>query len=291
MDRAFLIARARQYLRLMRFDKPIGTLLLLWPTLWALWLASAGHPDPLVLTVFIAGVVLMRAAGCIINDFADREIDPHVARTAQRPLATGQVSTREALWLFAILVLLSFALVLLLNWLAIALSCVAIALAVSYPFMKRHTYLPQVHLGLAFGWAVPMGYAAQTGDVPQVAWLLLVAVVLWAVAYDTLYAMVDREDDLRIGVKSSAILFGEGDRLWIGVCQAMVLGVLLIIGYQMALGYWYHLSLAAAAMLSVYQQYLVRERNPEQCFKAFLNNNWLGAAVFAGIVLDYATRG
>ena len=229
----------------------------------------------------------MRAAGCVINDYADRAIDPHVSRTATRPLATGEVSAREALILFMILALLAFALVLLMNTTTILLSLVAIALAASYPFMKRYTYLPQVHLGLAFGWAVPMSFAAQTGSVSVVGWLLLLAVVLWVVVYDTMYAMVDRNDDIKIGVKSTAILFGEADKVWIGVFQIMVLAVLLIIGYQMILGPWYYFGISIATVLFVYQDYLIRHRDPNGCFKAFLNNNWLGAAVFAGIVIHF----
>lgn len=289
MDKERLKSRARAYARLMRFDRPIGILLLLWPTLWALWIASKGRPDPQVLFVFVAGVVVMRAAGCVINDYADRGLDPYVERTADRPLASGQVSAKEALLLFGALVLVAFGLVLSMNALTIRLSVVGVLLAASYPFMKRYTYLPQVHLGAAFGWAVPMSFAAQTGDVPPVAWLLLVAVVLWAVAYDTMYAMVDREDDIRVGVKSTAILFGNGDRAWIGACQATLFVVLLIIGYQTKTGYWYHLGLGLGALLAVYQQYLIRDRLPQACFKAFLNNNWLGAAVFAGLVIEFLT--
>ncbi len=287
MQSRILRRKVGQYARLARFDRPIGTLLLLWPTLWALWLSSDGRPDPFVVVVFVVGVVLMRAAGCVINDYADRHIDPHVSRTAGRPLASGEVSSREALVLFALLSLSAFGLVLFLNRLAVLLAFPAIALAASYPFMKRHTYLPQVHLGIAFGWGVPMAYAAQTGSVPTIAWLVLVAVVLWAVVYDTMYAMVDREDDIKINVKSTAILFGEADRAWIGILQLMFLGVLLIIGYQLRLGSWYHSAIAVAGLLSVYQQYLIRERIPARCFKAFQNNTWLGAAVFAGIVAEF----
>ena len=235
MNKDVLIERAGVYARLMRIDRPIGALLLLWPTMWALWIASEGHPDGLIVTVFLLGVFLMRAAGCVINDYADRRIDRHVSRTAARPLATGEASPREALTLFATLAVLAFGLVLLMNPLTISLSVIAVVLAASYPFMKRYTYLPQVHLGLAFGWAVPMSFAAQTAGVPVVAWLLLLAVVLWAVVYDTMYAMVDRDDDIKIGVKSTAILFGESDRFWIGLFQILLVSVLLIIGYQTAL--------------------------------------------------------
>lgn len=279
--------RLRGYALLMRIDRPIGTLLLLWPTLWALWIASAGHPDIWITIVFIVGVFLMRSAGCVINDYADRDIDPFVERTRQRPLASGLVSPREALVLFGVLGLLAFLLVLTLNWLTIALSVVGIVLAVSYPFMKRHTYLPQVYLGLAFGWAVPMAFAAQTGEVPAVAWLLLIATVLWATAYDTMYAMVDRPDDLKIGVKSTAILFGEADRVIIGIIQGMMVTVLLIIGQRAELGNFYFTGVAVAVALMVYQQYLIRDRDGMACFKAFLNNNWVGIAVFAGLAGHY----
>ena len=287
MNKDVLIERAGVYARLMRIDRPIGALLLLWPTMWALWIASEGHPDGLIVTVFLLGVFLMRAAGCVINDYADRRIDRHVSRTAARPLATGEASPREALTLFATLAVLAFGLVLLMNPLTISLSVIAVVLAASYPFMKRYTYLPQVHLGLAFGWAVPMSFAAQTAGVPVVAWLLLLAVVLWAVVYDTMYAMADRDDDIKIGVKSTAILFGESDRFWIGLFQILLVSVLLIIGYQTALGPWYYLGIGAAVLLSVYQQYLIRHRDPGECFKAFLNNNWLGGAVFAGIAVNF----
>ncbi len=279
--------RLGAYLRLMRFDRPIGIMLLLWPTLWALWIASGGHPNGHVALVFVLGVVLMRAAGCVINDYADRGFDPHVARTRSRPLATGEVSPREALVLFAVLCGLAFALVLTLNGLTILLSFVGAFLAATYPFVKRYSHLPQIYLGAAFGWAVPMVFAAQSDSVPPEAWLLFIATVLWATAYDTMYAMVDREDDLRIGVKSTAILFGDGDRLIIGIIQGMFLLVMLILGQHLGLGAWYHAGLAVAAALAVYQQYLIRRRRPAECFRAFLNNNWLGAAVFVGIVADY----
>jgi len=282
-----ILERAREYALLMRLDKPIGSLLLLWPTLWALWVSAEGRPGALVTGVFLAGVFLMRSAGCVMNDFADRDIDPHVRRTRTRPLAAGRVSAREALALFVALCLAAFGLVLLMNRLTILLSVPAAILAATYPFMKRYTHLPQIHLGVAFGWAVPMAFAAHTGSVPSLAWLMLIAVVLWAVAYDTLYAMVDRDDDLRVGVKSTAILFGSADRLMVGVCQAMTLGVLWLVGQQAGLGGAYLAGLAAAALLAAYQQYLIREREPGACFRAFLNNNWVGAAVFAGIVCGY----
>lgn len=280
--------RAYQYALLMRLDKPIGVFLLLWPTVWALWIAGQGQPDMGVTWVFVLGVVLMRSAGCVINDYADRDFDPHVKRTEGRPIAGGKVTPKEALILFAVLCLLAFALVLTMNWLTIALSLAGAVLAAVYPYMKRHTYLPQVFLGLAFGWAVPMAFAAQTGEVPVVAWLLLTATVLWATAYDSMYAMVDREDDIKIGVKSTAILFGDADRVIIGAIQAMLLFTLWLVGSKLELGLFYYLGLAAAAGLAGYQQYLIREREPAQCFKAFLNNNWFGVAVFAGLILHYA---
>lgn len=282
--------RLLQYAYLMRLHRPIGIFLLLWPALWALWIAGAGSPDPLVLFVFVAGVVLMRSAGCVINDYADRDFDPHVARTRERPIAAGQVTPREALILFAVLCLLALGLVLLMNSLTIWLSLVGGLLAVTYPFMKRYTHLPQVYLGAAFGWAVPMAFAAQTGEVPRVAWLLFVATILWATAYDTMYGMVDREDDLKIGVKSTAILFGESDRLIIAIIQAVLLLALVLAGQAAGLGVYYYFGLLLATTLLVYQQYLIRERRPAACFKAFLNNNWFGAAVFGGIVLDYLAR-
>lgn len=282
--------RLLQYAYLMRLHKPIGIFLLLWPALWALWIAGAGSPRPLVVFVFVAGVVLMRSAGCVINDYADRGFDPHVARTRDRPIAAGRVKPKEALMLFALLCLLAFALVLLMNSLTILLSLVGAFLAVTYPFMKRYTHLPQVYLGAAFAWAVPMAFAAQTGEVPKVAWLLFVATVLWATAYDTMYGMVDREDDLKIGVKSTAILFGESDRLVIAVIQILLLLALIFAGQVAALGVYYYFGLLLAAVLVLYQQYLIREREPQACFKAFLNNNWLGAAVFGGIALDYLAR-
>ena len=280
--------RVRQYGLLMRVDRPIGTLLLLWPTLWALWIAAEGKPDPYITLVFILGVFIMRSAGCVINDYADRKLDPHVARTRARPLAAGHVTPKEALLLFLALCLLALALVLTLNRLTLLLSLAAVPLAASYPFMKRYTYLPQIHLGVAFGWAVPMAFAAQTNSVPPIAWLILTGVVLWAVAYDTMYAMVDREDDIYVGVKSTAILFGELDRLMIGVVQICFFMVMLLVGDQLDLGHYYYLSLALAAGLSIYQQHLIRLREPSACFRAFLNNNWVGAVIFLGLIAHYA---
>ena len=282
--------RLHQYYLLTRLNRPIGIFLLLWPTLWALWIAGDGSPRVLVCLVFVLGVVLMRSAGCVINDYADRDIDPHVVRTRERPMAARRVSSKEALALFGVLCLVAFGLVLLMNNLTIMLSVVGVALAIIYPFMKRYTHLPQVFLGVAFGWAVPMVFAAQTGAVPQVAWLLFVATVLWATAYDTMYAMVDRPDDIRIGVKSTAILFGDADRLLIGVIQLLFLVAMLLVGRQLEMGLFYYGGLLVAAGFGIYQQYLIRNREAAACFKAFLNNNWFGAAIFCGIVLHYINR-
>ena len=274
----------------MRFDRPIGTLLLLWPALWALWIAGEGKPDPLVLGVIVLGVVLMRAAGCVINDYADREFDPHVERTKTRPLAAGLVSPHEALLLFVLLCLLAFRAVLLLNQLTIALAVPGALLAASYPFMKRYTYLPQAYLGLAFGWAVPMSFAAQTNTMPWIAWELYLATILWALIYDTMYAMVDRDDDWKIGVKSTAILFGDLDRILIAMLQVFMLLILFGIGRQIGLGPAYWVGLSSAAALAIFQQVLIRRRSKADCLRAFLNNQWVGAAIFAGLALDYAWR-
>ena len=279
--------RIVQYALLMRVHRPIGSLLLLWPTLWALWIAGAGTPDPGIVLVFVAGVFVMRSAGCVINDYADRGIDPHVRRTMDRPIASGKVAPREALALFAVLCLVGFGLVLTLNGLAVMLSFAGAALAAGYPFMKRWTHLPQVHLGVAFGWGIPMAFAALTGGTPPLAWLLLTGVVAWAVAYDTMYAMADREDDLRIGVKSTAILFGDADRVFVGVAQVAVLAVLVLAGRQAGLGVFYNVAVAMGAALFLYQQRLIRDREPAACFNAFLNNHWVGALVFGGIAIDY----
>ncbi len=284
---AFNRDRLGHYWRLMRFDKPIGILLLLWPALWALWIAGAGKPDPLVLIVIVSGVVMMRAAGCVINDYADRDFDPHVERTQQRPIAAGWVSPKEALVLFVVLCLASFGLVCLLNGFTIALSVPGAFLAASYPFMKRFTHLPQAYLGVAFGWAVPMSFAAQTNAIPLVAWELFIATVIWALVYDTMYAMVDRDDDLKIGVKSTAILFGEYDRHIIGGLQVLMLLILVVIGLQLGLAMPYYVGLMLAAGFFVYQQSLIAHRVKSKCFKAFLNNHWFGATVFAGLAVSY----
>ena len=272
----YLRDRAQQYYLLTRMDRPIGIFLLLWPTLWALWVAAEGLPNWHVLLVFMSGVFLMRSAGCVINDYADREFDPLVSRTRERPIAAGRVKPNEALWLFAVLCLLAFALVLTMNALTIKLSFVGVALAAIYPFMKRYTHLPQVVLGMAFGWAIPMAFAAQTGTVPKVAWLMYVINVVWSVVYDTMYAMADREDDLKAGLKSTAILFGDADRVILGILQGTVLLGLFLLGQQLGLGPTYYIGVAIAVALGVYQQYLIRQRQPAMCFKAFLNNNWPG---------------
>ncbi len=283
----FVRERLYQYYLLARLHRPIGIFLLLWPTLWALWAAAEGFPRFGVFTVFVLGVVLMRSAGCVINDYADRKFDPHVERTRERPVASGRVTPREALLVFASLCLLAFLLVLTMNRLTIYLSVVGAGLAAVYPFMKRYTYLPQVVLGMAFGWAIPMAFAAQTGGVPKVAWLMFVINVIWSVVYDTMYAMADREDDLKIGVKSTAILFGEADRLIIGLLQGIMFLGLVLLGQQLQLGMAYYLALLVALGFAVYQQYLIRNRVPAECFRAFLNNNWLGGTIFVGFMLGY----
>ncbi|MDH5183143.1 MAG: 4-hydroxybenzoate octaprenyltransferase [Gammaproteobacteria bacterium] len=287
MNKQLIKERLSLYAVLMRLHRPIGIYLLLWPTLWALWFASKGEPNILVVVVFVSGVVLMRSAGCVINDYADRKIDPHVERTRERPIAAGLIAPTEALKLFAVLVVVAFLLVLLMNAVTIYLSFGALALAAIYPFMKRYTYLPQVVLGAAFAWAIPMAYAAQTGSVPKEAWLLYVITVLWTTAYDTMYGMVDRDDDLKIGVKSTAILFGDADRLMIGLMQLAAIAGLFLLGNQLTMGAFYYMGVTIAVGLSVYQQYLIRGRDREACFQAFLNNHWLGLAVFIGIAADY----
>jgi len=275
-------------LRLMRFDRPIGTLLLLWPTLWGLWAAARGIPDPANLAICGAGVVVMRAAGCVINDYADRNFDPHVARTRQRPIAAGEITPRQALLVFAALLAIAFGLVLLTNALTVKLALVGALLASSYPFFKRFTHWPQVVLGAAFGWAIPMAFAAETGAVAPLAWWLFGANVLWSVIYDTEYAMVDRADDLRVGVKSTAIRFGRWDRTAIALLQLGMLGVLGYIGWRW-LAHWPHwYALAITTLLFGYHQWLIRKREPAGCFRAFLHNNWVGMVVFLGIAVSYA---
>ncbi|MCU7922653.1 MAG: 4-hydroxybenzoate octaprenyltransferase [Candidatus Thiodiazotropha sp. (ex Dulcina madagascariensis)] len=283
--------RLRRYALLVRLHRPIGILLLLWPTLWALWIAGNGEPSWGIVLVFILGVALMRSAGCAINDYADREFDGHVARTQTRPIAAGLVRPGEALAVFATLTLSAAGLLVFLNWPTRFMSLVALLLAAVYPFMKRYTHLPQVMLGAAFGWAVPMAFMALTESIPPVAWLLFVSALIWALIYDTQYAMVDREDDLRIGVKSSAILFGRYDNLIIGVLQVVMIGLLLQIGVMVGLGGLYYLGLSGGAALFVYQQWLTRGREPKACFDAFLNNNLFGMVTFIGLMLDYVVLG
>lgn len=277
----------RDYYRLARFDRPIGTFLVLWPTLWALWFAAEGVPSLKNLIIFTLGAIVMRAAGCVINDYADRDLDGHVARTKDRPMAIGHISSRQALSFFAALCLLALLLVLQTNTLTIWLSLGGLALASIYPFMKRYTFLPQVFLGAAFAWAVPMAYAAETNSLPVHIWLIYLATVLWTVAYDTMYAMVDRDDDIKIGIKSTAILFGKADRAIIALLQIMVILTLAILGEQLKLGQFFLLGLVGASTLFVYQQHLIRLRYRQECFRAFLNNNWVGLVIFAGIALDY----
>ena len=285
-----LLQHYSRYWRLMRLHRPIGIWLLLWPTLWALWIASAGRPDAKVFAILVLGTIVVRSAGCVINDFIDRKIDPHVARTADRPLATGEVAPVEALLLFAALMLIALGLVLTLNPLTITFAVGGAVITVIYPFTKRYLSTPQFVLGVAFSWGVPMAFAAMLNDVPRVGWLLFLATVIWVVVYDTLYAMTDRPDDLKIGVRSTAILFGELDRAFIAGLQALLLASLVLVGRSADLGAWYYGGLAAAALFCVYQLYLIKERDIVQSFRAFLNNAWFGGAVFAGILLDYTFR-
>ncbi|WP_299981103.1 4-hydroxybenzoate octaprenyltransferase [uncultured Pseudoteredinibacter sp.] len=275
------------YAQLMRIDRPIGTLLLLWPTLWALWLANEGMPPWHLLVIFTVGVFIMRAAGCVINDYADRNFDGHVERTQHRPLAAGKIAPRNALILFAGLGIAAFALVCLTNTFTIALSFGGIALATCYPFMKRHTHLPQLVLGAAFSWGIPMAFSASLNELPPTAWLVFTANLLWTVVYDTQYAMVDRDDDLKIGIKSTAILFGEQDKMIIGCLQGLTIMSLIVLANRFDLGFAFYMSLAVATGLFVYQQILIRGRERQACFKAFLSNNYVGAAIFAGVALSY----
>jgi 4-hydroxybenzoate polyprenyltransferase len=280
--------RLEEYALLARLDRPIGTWLLLWPALWALWVAGSGRPDPKVLIVFVAGVFVMRAAGCVINDFADRDIDPHVRRTRDRPLAARRVSPVEALVLFGVLIAVALFLVTRLDVLTIKLAVIGAALTISYPFIKRFFPMPQLYLGISFGgWSVPMAFAAQTGALPRVAWVLYIAAVMWAAIYDTMYAMVDREDDLKIGVRSSAILFADMDKLLIGVMQLMMLSALWLAGQNMKFGRWYYAGVVAAGVLFLYQQWLIRRREPAGCLRAFFNNQHVGMVIFVGILLQY----
>ncbi|WP_338579844.1 4-hydroxybenzoate octaprenyltransferase [Pseudomonas sp. ML2-2023-6] len=282
--------RAWDFIQLTRMDKPIGIYLLLWPTLWALWVAAKGVPSLSNLLIFVFGVILTRAGGCVINDFADRKVDGHVKRTEQRPMASGKISSKEALVFFALLMGVSFLLVLFTNAPTIWLSFGGLALAATYPFMKRFTYYPQVVLGAAFSWGIPMAFTAETGSLPAAAWLLYIANLLWTVAYDTYYAMTDRDDDLKIGVKSTAILFGDADRVIILSLQGLALGCLLLAGAHFELGSWFRLGLLGAAACFAWEFWYTRNRDPQRCFRAFLHNHWAGLAIFVGIVLDYALR-
>jgi 4-hydroxybenzoate polyprenyltransferase len=291
-DAAFAIGKTlREYALLIRLHRPVGIWLLMWPALWALWIAGQGRPGQKLLLVFLAGIFVMRSAGCVINDYADRDFDPSVARTRDRPLAAGRVAPGEAIVLFVVLGLIA-------TWLAMQLDPLARLYAVGgglltviYPWLKRVVHLPQFFLGVAFGWSIPMAFAAITGEVPRIAWLLVAAVVLWAAVYDTMYAMVDRKDDLRIGIKSTAILFGDADRVIIGVMQLMTLFALWLAADEAKLGPWYRAGLAAGAVFFVYQQWLIRNREPDACFRAFNNNHYFGLVVFVGLALDYLYRG
>jgi 4-hydroxybenzoate polyprenyltransferase len=277
----------REYALLMRLHRPIGIWLLLWPALWGLWIAGEGRPDPRILILFVVGVVVTRSAGCVINDYADRDFDPAVARTRDRPLAARRIVPAEALFLFLALGLVAIWLALQLDPYAQLFAVAGALLAVTYPWLKRVVHLPQFYLGVAFGWSIPMAFAALTGEVPKIGWLLLTAVVLWAAVYDTMYAMVDREDDARIGVKSTAILFGEADRLIIAAMMAMMLFALTLAGREAGLGHWYHGGLIAAGILFLYELWLIRRREPDACFRAFNNNHYVGMVVFIGLALDY----
>ena len=290
MDLAQIKQRLALYAKLMRLHKPIGTLLLLWPTLWALWIAAGGWPGWMLFWIFCIGTLLMRSAGCVMNDLADRNFDAHVKRTRDRPIAAGLVSVKEALWLAAAVTLVAFCLVLALNRFAIALSFVALALAASYPFTKRFLSIPQAYLGVTFGFGIPMAFAAVSNSLPPPCWWLLLANIFWVLAYDTEYAMVDRDDDLRIGIKTSAILFGRHDVAAVMLCYAAMLAVLVIIGMKLQFGLYYYLGLGAAGFIMLYHYSLIRERQREGCFKAFLHNNWVGGVIFAGIAANYVWR-
>ncbi len=282
--------RLALYLQLTRLNRPIGILLLLWPTLWGLWIAAAGHPDWSIVLIFVLGTVLMRSAGCAINDYADRDFDKHVKRTRERPVTSGRISPLEAVWVAVCLSLVAFVLILPLNTLTLQLSFPAMLLAASYPYTKRFLAIPQAYLGIAFGFGIPMAFAAQLGAVPPVAWLLLISNVFWAIAYDTEYAMVDRDDDVRLGIHSAALLFGRYDVAAVMVCYVITLVLLVMAGQMAGLGWCYYGGLALAALIAVYHYTLIRSRQRDPCFKAFLHNNWLGATVFAGIALDYLLR-
>ena len=282
--------RLSLYLQLTRMNKPIGTLLLLWPTLWGLWIAGNGHPDFHIVLIFILGTFMMRSAGCAINDYADRDIDLHVKRTSERPITSGKISPQEALGLAATLAIISFLLILPLNSLTQLLSIPAVFLAASYPYTKRFFAIPQAYLGIAFGFGIPMAFAAELGSVPMVAWVLLAANIFWSIAYDTEYAMVDRDDDVHLNIHSSALFFGRHDVVSVMACYAATLALLLLAGTMANLGLFYFSGLAAAALIALYHYSLIKERKRDDCFKAFLHNNWFGAAVFAGIALEYFLR-
>jgi len=290
MNLAYIKERLTLYERLMRLDKPIGTLLLLWPTLWALWIAADGWPGWILAWIFCLGTLLMRSAGCVMNDLADRTFDAHVKRTKDRPLAAGLVSVNEALWLAAVVTAAAFCLVLALNPFAIALSFVALALAASYPFTKRFLSVPQAYLGVTFGFGIPMAFAAVSNALPPLCWWLLLANIFWVLAYDTEYAMVDRDDDLRIGIRTSAITLGRYDVAAVMLSYTAMLAVFVIIGMKLDSGLYYYLGLAAAGLIMLYHYSLIRERRREGCFKAFLHNNWVGAVIFAGIAANYVWR-
>lgn len=285
-----LVTHLQRYARLTRLDKPVGVWLLLWPTLWALWIAGEGTPVEGVLIAFVAGTIVVRSAGCVINDFADRKFDGFVKRTAARPLVTGEVAPAEAIVLFVGLMFIALGIALTLNTLTILFACAGAAITIFYPFTKRYFAAPQFILGVAFAWGVPMAFAAQQETVPQIGWLLFLAAIVWGVVYDTQYAMADREDDLKIGVKSTAIMAGEMDRAFIGSLQVLLLFTLVLVGRRAELGSWYYASLLLAALLAAYQQYLIRNRDPQRCLRAFHNNVWFGAIVFFGILLDYIYR-
>jgi 4-hydroxybenzoate polyprenyltransferase len=279
--------RMQEWARLMRLDKPVGIWLLLWPELWALWVAGEGRPDPRILIIFLLGTVVMRSAGCVINDFADRNVDPYVKRTKDRPLAARRIGPVEALVLFGALSVIALVLAFQLDWKTLRLALVGGVLTISYPFFKRFFPLPQFYLGIAFGWAVPMAYMAAAGSLPRVAWVLFVTAVLWACIYDTIYAMVDRDDDLKIGVRSSAILFADMDKLIVGIMQSMMIFSLILVGRATKFGNWYLGAVAAAGVFFLYQQWLIRNREPAKCFRAFTNNQYVGLVIFVGIVLEY----
>ncbi|MBI3285910.1 MAG: 4-hydroxybenzoate octaprenyltransferase [Burkholderiales bacterium] len=285
-----LFQRLSLYFKLVRLDKPIGILLLLWPTLAALWIASGGKPDWQLVAIFSLGTVLMRSAGCAVNDYADRDFDRHVKRTAERPLTSGQISGKEALLVALTLALLSFALILPLNALTKQLSLAAVLIAASYPYFKRFFAIPQAYLGIAFGFGIPMAYAAVQNTLPSSAWILLIANIFWAVAYDTEYAMVDRDDDLKLGIKTSAITFGSYDVLAVMLCYAIAFVLIFLVGWQAGLRGWFTAGMSLALACAAYHYTLIRERDRMRCFAAFLHNNWLGAAIFAGIALDYALQ-